>query len=862
MSTTTTRRMCKLVRDLEWVFQSPQMIQHDMHAASSIQPVCDTFLRTVVQQSQSWLTALKHNPQPLLDWMLNRRCNKNKSDLTLGIYYGYLIEYWLTHCPLLASENRWFNIPLFRANDAQTVGQLKFLFSYQKECWHWESSVKFFLSVKNTKSTPIVEGDLARYVGPDLGENLAWRFNETRRKLNLSQLQVVKDWLGSKGMEQETVPGYLLKGYLFYPLADMKDTITFEPETHTNSASRDVKVSANHGRGWYTQDIMQVGKKCISPSSRFVIMDKLHWLCPVQGYVNSQAVVVVDGVEGLGIPSLQAMTADDLEFHLTQKDNMYSHLYKFMIAELVPTCDGKYKEVSRGFLLPDQWDPAPMCHTAVRVKSKTSSQYVPFSKESGVHEVVVERPIKRTTIVEPTTSEILESFPSADASSLVSNLPLQLFRNDSVPFKCLQRRFRAKVALQQDAYAFLLNCFTVLVETSLGEGALDPKKISRMGHFLAEGATQQLHSSLLQKESFCKLLCQLITMVTTHPENNTAVNLCRVLLKVDPVLGKTSYESSDDVTQSARDCVSRVLVQLPSLAERRVLSATLLDCVLTLVDVFNVVVLDTSARNCIEKLIALGCVREAKKLVGSSFGKSLSWNEFVDLLWVHEQYQSAQKYSVTSFPTKNAGHVFPEQNGTGEALTLSSTSYDMTFVQCESSMKNLWQTYQTFLTSDRKMPKIVAIDCEWRPSFMTKLSNGVRPPPVSVLQLAFEKKVYVVDLQSSVVVREMQSFLPSLIHEQSGVWIAGFGVEMDIRRLVEQFVDVLLPPGRVDSKIPILELQQMIVGKAKNSFGLASLYKAVFNKYVKKKEQCSDWYHRPLSQVDFFVFLIRILYTL
>eukprot|EP00959_Pyramimonas_sp_CCMP1952_P327010 6845238-Pyramimonas_sp.AAC.1 len=83
----------KVVRDLEWVLTSNNLLREDIEGTPVIPNVLALYL---VRESRHWLTELDENPSELLNWLAKQR-NYNK----LGFYFAALLEYWARFCPIL-----------------------------------------------------------------------------------------------------------------------------------------------------------------------------------------------------------------------------------------------------------------------------------------------------------------------------------------------------------------------------------------------------------------------------------------------------------------------------------------------------------------------------------------------------------------------------------------------------------------------------------------------------------------------------------------------------------------------------------------------------------------------------------------
>ena len=117
-------------------------------------------------------------------------------------------------------------------------------------------------------------------------------------------------------------------------------------------------VGEDHAKGWVARDIRGVRKAAPADSTHFVILPKAHWLTPCRvpeapdGYVLPACALV-------GAPEpLRAVAAEHLAAELAYFAERCPST-PIMVASLRPHGDALY-ETSRGFLLPHEWDPAPL----------------------------------------------------------------------------------------------------------------------------------------------------------------------------------------------------------------------------------------------------------------------------------------------------------------------------------------------------------------------------------------------------------------------------------------------------------------------------------------------------------------------
>ncbi|KAJ8537368.1 hypothetical protein ON010_g13229 [Phytophthora cinnamomi] len=292
--------------------------------------------------------------------------------------------------------------------------------------FHVESSVKFFLlnpidndsNGMRTKSGGEDNGTterggyvpLEQFVGPHLGENLAWRVQEVERKLAMRRGESVRAWL--KENYSDNVQSHIvLRGYLFQPLHQFESTsevtIAHDWHFHRNPAnlnngfelktSVSPSIAVDHLRGWWTTAMetdlpakVQASAHQGIGESRFVILPKLHWLSPVVAMEDKlSGQIYVEGDNRLDIPEVEVLSLEQLMAFV------YEHFQKvpsevetnktsgvampLLVAEIVRSLKTLafmdesgaqyWCELSRGFILdPKCWDPSPLCHEPVRFR--------------------------------------------------------------------------------------------------------------------------------------------------------------------------------------------------------------------------------------------------------------------------------------------------------------------------------------------------------------------------------------------------------------------------------------------------------------------------------------------------------------
>jgi len=267
----------------------------------------------------------------------------NGRSLALGVYFSTLLEFWLRFCPHLGVEKMEIGKQIVSSTN-RTVGQLKFLFrcnfpvteTCEQRDFHVESSVKFFLLNPMDVTGETISGfvPLEQFVGPHLGENLAWRVQEVDRKLAMRRGESVRAWL-KENYSDRVQSHIVLRGYLFQPLSHLastsETTVAHDWHFHRNphgtpvngsaslKALTNPSIAADHLRGWWTTDMetdlpakVRANDRNALGGSRFVILPKLHWLSPVVAVEDAKSgQVVVQGDVRLDVPLVEALTLEE-----------------------------------------------------------------------------------------------------------------------------------------------------------------------------------------------------------------------------------------------------------------------------------------------------------------------------------------------------------------------------------------------------------------------------------------------------------------------------------------------------------------------------------------------------------------------
>ncbi len=294
------------VRDLAWCCFSAPMMQELPGSNLHILPFNN-------QSLWPWLEALDQQPRPLLDHLAQLKSTR------LGIYYEALWHFYFANHP--EWELLQHNLQIDRAGI--TLGAFDFLCRRDKEYWHIETAVKFYLC--NTHN-PLEAYEWKFWIGPEGKDRLDLKLNHLRQhQLPLHQKP--------EAMEQlETLyptvthwnTGLCLQGYLFSP-AQLPSQPAFSNATHAR------------GNWWLaSQFIAQLLKR---KYSHWLVLERKHWLSPAR-------------IEGTG----QLLNNSQLAEKIREKPMTLER--PLLIATMAKHPDARTEcwiEIERLFVVADNW---------------------------------------------------------------------------------------------------------------------------------------------------------------------------------------------------------------------------------------------------------------------------------------------------------------------------------------------------------------------------------------------------------------------------------------------------------------------------------------------------------------------------
>lgn len=190
-----------------------------------------------------------------------------------------------------------------------------------------------------------------------------------------------------------------------------------------------------------------------------------------------------------------------------------------------------------------------------------------------------------------------------------------------------------------------------------------------------------------------------------------------------------------------------------------------------------------------------------------------------------------------------------------DPLPLELPARAVHLVDTEESLKSLEGVLQERLTggadldgaADSMMTPllpVLGIDAEWRP-----FRGKEVPTPVALVQLAFRRSVFLLDLvrlreSPELLFRATEILRRCLEAEQ--LFKIGLGLSRDLQRLQKSFPEAI-PPDGARSVLELSTLAAAALPDKEVPSGLSAFCKLILGKGLDKTEQTSDWEVRPLT---------------
>lgn len=283
------------VRALAWLLDAPDLLDPQ---APQWQGKIATLRDSFPDDMDAWLSALDRQPDALHRYLDMQPFTR------LGRYAEKLVAFYLEHRKLLVAHGIQV-----RAGKNSTIGEFDFLLRLDDQLIHWEFATKFYLLESSGA------GDDADYfVGPNLADTLGAKMHKIfDRQLLLSTHPAAQIHLPEPVSRAQA----LVKGWLFYSDIDMEVRAAYG-------------TSPAHCRGFWCA----LSDASDRRAERYAILPRLQWLAPAK------------------LPLAQTMDSQTLQHYLTghfAQDTMP------VLVALLEMTDGVAYEVSRGFIVPDDW---------------------------------------------------------------------------------------------------------------------------------------------------------------------------------------------------------------------------------------------------------------------------------------------------------------------------------------------------------------------------------------------------------------------------------------------------------------------------------------------------------------------------
>ncbi|WP_408336026.1 DUF1853 family protein [Paraburkholderia metrosideri] len=302
------------VRDLAWLLLSADLLR----AQPPVGALADPFAsQQETDATVDWLRALDTDPAELQRDLTSTRITR------LGRYAERLLGWFLQHGP--AARLVAAGVPLRRAG--VTLGECDFLVQTQQGArLHWELAVKCYLHAgesraqSTTQSATQPAARLADYVGPNLKDRFDLKLAHVlNHQLPLS----AREEFASVGYEGPWTPQMFIKGWLFYRAG----------ETPADPAELD----PSHGRGWWVTR-NDWPDFAAARAQTWRVLPRLEWLAPRRHEKGE--------VEAAGFAFVDQQTLAEQTSHQHGPT---------MVAAFAADSAGNLRELSRGFIVPDDW---------------------------------------------------------------------------------------------------------------------------------------------------------------------------------------------------------------------------------------------------------------------------------------------------------------------------------------------------------------------------------------------------------------------------------------------------------------------------------------------------------------------------
>lgn len=836
----------------------------------------------------------------LEEWIKSRR--RSSSKMVLGSYFSFLFEYYLRFG--LRVEELHASTRVIEGKT--TLGSLKYVWkdAAQQKIVHMEISVKFFCWYQDS------EVDL---VGPHLTETLGMRRRYAARKIRVAQLARPRicDFLGSPSQICSIAA---MKGFIFYPLANISlpKPRPRHLQTDSNHHRFDGEKSCTLPRGgdlldehearWYCREreLALLRKKSrFSPDEGYkeawVVLPKLYWMAPV-------VIKERGGSDAANLdhePSIPLLTFDEVcsfaqkhfQRHrpsaeeeeaadpstLSRKEKRARRLHAvapLLIAQMKMFMKEKdldsdltshqdrnlhgsreWVEVTRGFVVPDYWNPAsilqqageqPVAPVTVRNAEDLQCLFPGISSPQLSSRTVPAKPMHTSSCRHCRSGFVKNLSACADNSSRLDLIYLNIYNPSGTIISRKHINHVVKAVANWLSLTYSLSEIRSFLFESLS-GVIRLEADEAFGMIIiricdsalkrreaAEEDESQWESgalmTLLQRVTHCAMSQRLLGAAFENVDE-LAVEKC---------------ESSPSVTQQLRVYIEEDLLKSGRFCAGKIHASLFVGLV-------KVVRFDISievAHHLLRKLVDARLFKQGKQLCEACSEQVVLRPSFIRLLLSRARnFKMAlemeeclnvdiRRISAPHRPDRCVPRLFTLWNSFENSSILFVDTLDK-LEQAEDLV--------SLHPGQSAGRGIIGLDCEWGDDDADEDHRGL-----SLIQLCIdEERVVVVDLMAlSGHVGRTMAFLEQIMNNQRNVLI-GFSVGEDITRFRHTFGPMLSKTLAVD----VVDCQCMLAGVVEHDTGLQDPFqkgldywtRRVLKHSLDKQYQCSAWHVRPLS---------------
>lgn len=289
------------IRELAWVVGSEPLL-FDASESHLLPP---EFFQSAWQERLDWLRAMDDSPEQLAHLHAHLESGSNR----LGKRFERLIEFWFEHHPhWTIQQSNWVI-----SDSERTLGEFDLIALNEEtgEQWHFELACKFYLSTRPSKNW-------RDWKGTNVQDDLQQKMDKLNQQVQLSDHPAAQERLQTHGITIQRRATWL-KGWFFHHFRDMNHPI--QPRL----AHRHCNVG-----WWCTQSEW---RQWMSPSAGdWLELSSLEWLQPVHSIQHA--------------PMKSTQLLERWDNHPFDRHQM--------LAQVIHS-EGKFIEVSRGFVVHDHW---------------------------------------------------------------------------------------------------------------------------------------------------------------------------------------------------------------------------------------------------------------------------------------------------------------------------------------------------------------------------------------------------------------------------------------------------------------------------------------------------------------------------